>query len=67
MHFAPIDVVSVIPPPTQKIKYLIKPRYIQLSVNISRNSDDDLKILKISVKRIAGAQAAVISRFGDRI
>ena len=46
---------------------LIKLRYIQLSVNISRNSDDDLKILKISVYRIAGAQAAVISRFGDRI
>ena len=35
-------------------------------MNISRNSDDDLKILKISVYRIAGAQAVVISRFGDR-
>ena len=46
---------------------LIKPRYIQLSVNISRNSDDDLKILKTSVYRIAGAQADIISRFGDRI
>ena len=46
---------------------LIKPRYIQLSANISRNSDDVLKILKICVYRIAGAQAAVISRFCDRI
>ena len=42
---------------------LIKPRYNQLLANISRNSDDDLKIC---VYRIAGAQAALISRFGDR-
>ena len=48
----------------RKISNLIKPRYIQLLVNISRNSDD---ILKISVYKIAGAQAVVISRFGDRI
>ena len=65
MHFAPIDALPAMlfcP----KIKSH-KSRYIQLSVNISRNSDDDLNILKISVYRIAGAQAAVISRFGDRI
>ena len=57
-------VVSVIPPPPRKIKSHKTAIY---STVISRNSDDDLKILKISVYRIAGAQAAVISRFGDRI
>ena len=68
MHFAPIDALPGCPPCCfVQRSNLIKPRYIQLSVNISTNSDDDLNILKISVYRIAGAQAAVISRFGDRI
>ena len=65
MHYAPIDAV----PPccfVQRWK-LIKPRYIQLSANIFRNSDEDLKILKISFYRIAGAQATVMSWFGNRI
>ena len=62
MHFAPIDAL----PALLFCPKIIKLRYIQLSVNISRNSDDDLRILKISVYRIAGTQA-VISQFGDRI
>ena len=47
---------------------LIKPRYIQLSANISRNSDDDLKILKISVYiESLEPKLLLFSRFGDRI
>ena len=65
MHFAPINALPAML--FVQRSNLIKPRYIQLLVNISRNSDDDLNILKISVYRIVGAQAAVISRFGDRI